>query len=663
MSEVGKTILHYRILRKLGEGGMGAVYLAEDTKLNRKVAVKFLPAEMASDPKRLKRFEREAQTVASLNHPNIVTLFAVEEDKGIPFLVMELVEGKPLGEIIDEGGMEVDRFFQIAIPMADALAAAHASGITHRDLKPGNVMLTVDGRVKVLDFGLAKLLEVPKQDVADTLSTQALTKEGSVLGTVPYMAPEQLKGTGPDPRSDIFSLGIVLYQMVSGRRPFKGATSAEVISSILRDIPPPVTDLKMDLPPHLGRIVKRCLEKDVSRRYQSSADLRNELEELKREIETGQMFETKTRTVVATEPTSSKPRTRPLLALLAVVAIVALGALLFMRGQGIPETAAPETAALPPPAKETIAVLPFKSLGSEDSDDLTDGLAEEITSKLTTLEDLQVISSATAASHARADTGTQQIGERLGAAHVVLGTVQWDDRDTPNPRVRVTPQLIRVADDIQIWSESFDRSATEPLEVQSEIAGAVARQVGMSVLGWEGEDVLQALLDDQEVALPVPEAEPVQSTDTTRTVSTSNSRRPVESTIADGADRAATLVSDAEAPEAPSNLAPANGPVNLEVYFTSRVPEGILTLYADDDQILKEQFRYERKSRLLRPKRALGGFETTREVSSGTRTLRIYALVDGESKLTTVPTDFLVGETRRLNIELLRKGTVEANLE
>ncbi len=245
-------------------------------------------------------------------------------------------------------------------------------------------------------------------------------------------------------------------------------------------------------------------------------------------------------------------------------------------------------------------MLPFKSLGSDGRDDLTDGLAEEITSKLTALDDLQVVSTATAARHARAEIGTQQIGERLGAAHVVLGTVQWDDRDTANPRVRVTPQLIRVADDIQIWSESFDRSATEPLEVQSEIAGAVARQVGMSVLGWEGEDVLQALLDDQAVALPVPEIEPAEPTITTRTVSASDSREPGDSATTDAPESTETLVADAGTTEDLSSLAPSTGPVILEVHFTSRVPAGILTLYADDAQILKEQFRYEKKSRLLR---------------------------------------------------------------
>jgi serine/threonine protein kinase/TolB-like protein len=663
MSDVGKTILHYRILKKLGEGGMGTVYLAEDTKLNRKVAVKFLPAEMASDPTRLKRFEREAKTVASLNHPNIVTLFAVEEHEGVPFLVMELVEGELLGEVIAEGGMEVGRFFEIAIPMTDALAAAHASGVTHRDLKPGNIMLTADGRVKILDFGLAKLLEEPEQDATATLSTQALTREGSVLGTVPYMAPEQLKGTGPDPRSDIFSLGIVLYQMISGRRPFKGATSAEVISSILRDSPPPVTDLKMDLPPHLGRIVKRCLEKDASRRYQSSADLRNELEELKREIETGQMFETKARPAVLPEPRSPRSRTKPLLAILAVVVIVAVAALFLLRARQPASTPEPQSAASPPAVTETIAVLPFKSLGGEGGDDLTNGLAEEITSKLTDLEDLQVVSTATAARHARAETGTQLIGERLGATYVVLGTVQWDDSDTRNPQVRVTPQLVRVADDIQIWSDSFDRSAAQPLEIQSEIAGIVVRQVGVSLLGWEGEEVLQALLEDQEVDLPIPESEPTRFASATGGVGAASSQPPAGSEAGDASSRQQVIVTETELQSQPSAGDPAVGPVTLHIQFASRMPEGVLTLYADEKQILKEQFRYQKKSRLLRPKRSLGGFDTTREISSSTRTLRIYLLVEGESKLTTVTTDLLAGEERTLTIELFRKGTIEASLE
>ena len=323
----------------------------------------------------------------------------------------------------------------------------------------------------------------------------------------------------------------------------------------------------------------------------------------------------------------------------------------------------PETAAIPPPVEKTIAVLPFKSLGGDGSDELAEGLAEEITSELTDLEDLLVVSSATAARHARAETGTQQIGKRLGATHVVLGTVQWDDSDSRNPRFRVTPQLVRVEDDIQIWSESFDRSASDPLEVQSEIARAVVRQVGMSVLGWEGEEVLQALLDDQSVVLPVPSRDPTPSTVTDSTGGTS-ARRPSSQTEAVGASsQPEDRITEAGSPEDTSGLKPEAGPVVLEIHVTSRIPTGVLTLYADDVQILKEQFRYEKKSRLLRPKRALGGFNASREISSSTRTLRIYLLVDGESKLTTVSVEFLAGETRGLDIELLRKGNVEVHVE
>ena len=376
------------------------------------------------------------------------------------------------------------------------------------------------------------------------------------------------------------------------------------------------------------------------------------------------MFETKTRSAVVAEDVKPKSRTKPLLALLAVVAIGALGALLFLRGRAPMEAPELEPSALPPPAMETIAVLPFKSLGTDGSDELTDGLAEEITSELTSLEGLQVVSSSTAASHARAEVGTQQIGERLGATHVVLGTVQWDDRDTREPRVRITPQLVRVADDIQIWSESFDRSASDPLDIQSEIAGAVARQVGMSILGWEGEEVLQALLEDQEVALPLPEAAPPETSPpvASRAAGSVRSLSP-KSDGGDGSEDSQALAQGADTESDTASAEPAVGSVGLHVQFTSRVPDGVFTLYADDQQILKEQFQYEKKSRLLRPKRALGGFQATREISSATRTLRIYLLVDGESKLTTVSTAFAPGEDRNLIVELFRKGTIEARLE
>ncbi|HVS01456.1 MAG TPA: protein kinase [Thermoanaerobaculia bacterium] len=277
----GQILSHYRILEKLGEGGMGEVFAAEDTTLGRRVAIKVLPAAMAADEDRLRRFQREAQAVAALNHPNIVTLYSVEEADGQRFITMELVEGRTLDRIIPAVGFDLGRFLAIARPLTEALCAAHEKGITHRDLKPANVMLGEGERVKVLDFGLAKLHAAVQGGGEADLAT--LTQQGMLVGTVPYMAPEQVQGRLSDARADLFSLGVIFYELLTGRRPFRGETAAEVISAILRDTPPPVTDLKADLPDGLAKIVRRCLEKEPQRRYQTVRDLLNELAEIAEE--------------------------------------------------------------------------------------------------------------------------------------------------------------------------------------------------------------------------------------------------------------------------------------------------------------------------------------------------------------------------------------------
>lgn len=287
---IGKTLGHYRILEKLGSGGMGEVYAAEDMKLDRKVALKLLHPELAATPERRSRFEREAKTVAALNHPNIVTLYSVEEAGGHFFLTMELVRGKTLAEGIPKNGLALKRLFELAIPLADAVSTAHQQGVIHRDLKPANLMLSEEGRLKVLDFGLAKW----KQEIAGAaleseLPTAAhLTEEGRILGTVAYMSPEQAEGKTIDQRTDIFSLGIILYEMASGQRPFSGETKASIMSSILRDTPRSVTEINPGIPRDLSKIIKRCLVKDPERRYQTAKDLRNELEELRGELESGE---------------------------------------------------------------------------------------------------------------------------------------------------------------------------------------------------------------------------------------------------------------------------------------------------------------------------------------------------------------------------------------
>src|SRR5580700_5292683 len=276
------SIAHYRIASKIGAGGMGEVYRATDTKLGRDVALKILPAEMARDPKRLARFRREARAVATLNHPHIVTIFSVEEAEGIHFLTMELVEGQSLERLIGESTLRVERIVEIASALADALAAAHEKGIVHRDLKPANVMVSKEGRVKVQDFGLAK--DVGASDPADaTLTSDHRTQAGMVMGTPAYMSPEQTSGRPLDHRTDIFSMGVVLHEMATGRRPFDGSSSAELASAILRDTPVSVTDVRPDLPGDLARIVRRCLEKDPRPRVQTARDVSNEFRDLSRQ--------------------------------------------------------------------------------------------------------------------------------------------------------------------------------------------------------------------------------------------------------------------------------------------------------------------------------------------------------------------------------------------
>jgi len=280
---IGKILAHYEILEKIGAGGMGEVYRARDTKLNRDVAVKILPAEMAQSPERRARFKREASVIATLKHPNIVTIYSVEEavekGNGIHFITMELVEGQTLAETIPATGLTLEKFLDVAIPLADALANAHGQGIVHRDLKPANIMFDAEGRVKILDFGLAKLAEEVSDDGA-TVTSDGRTMAGQMLGTLAYMSPEQAEGANIDHRSDIFSLGIVLYQMATGTQPFQGPTFVSTLSAILKDTPPPIVDRNQALPGALGDIIERCLAKEPADRYQSAADLRDSLKEI-----------------------------------------------------------------------------------------------------------------------------------------------------------------------------------------------------------------------------------------------------------------------------------------------------------------------------------------------------------------------------------------------
>ncbi|HJX29265.1 MAG TPA: serine/threonine-protein kinase, partial [Thermoanaerobaculia bacterium] len=274
-----RSLAHYRVLGRLGEGGMGEVFLAEDSRLGRRVALKVLPPDLAEEPRHLERFRREARSVAALNHPNIVTLYSVEEVEGLHFLVMEVVEGETLADLIAEGPMPLEHLLPIACPLAEALEAAHACGVIHRDLKPRNVMVSREGRVKILDFGIARSAHAPSEEGDGTAETD-LTKTGHLIGTAAYMSPEQIKGEPVDQRSDLFSLGIVLYEMATGKRPFRGKSRLSTMAAVLHATPPPPSSIATELPDRFDWIVGRCLAKEPSLRYQDAAELRLDLQDL-----------------------------------------------------------------------------------------------------------------------------------------------------------------------------------------------------------------------------------------------------------------------------------------------------------------------------------------------------------------------------------------------
>src|SRR5437868_2867957 len=380
----GTKLGPYEIQAPLGAGGMGEVYRATDTKLGRDVALKVLPREMAHDPERLGRFRREAKVLAQLDHPNIVTIHSVEECDGIHFLTMQLVEGVTLDRLIPQGGLPFEQILEIASTLGDALAAAHERGIVHRDLKPANVMVSNEGRVKVLDFGLAKDVRAPNPGDA-TMTSASHTHLGVVMGTPAYMSPEQTSGRPLDHRTDIFSMGVLLHEMATGRRPFEGTSSAELVSAILRDTPPSVTDLRPDLPRDLARIVRRCLEKDPRHRLQTARDVSNEFRDLAQ--------------------VASRPTPLPVSA---------------SRGVATADSGATRTE-----EGFWVAVLPFKYAGSNaDLTALSEGLTEEIVTGLSRFSYLKVISRSSTSRYANDSVDIRSAGKQLGARYVLEGSLR-----------------------------------------------------------------------------------------------------------------------------------------------------------------------------------------------------------------------------------------------
>jgi serine/threonine protein kinase/Flp pilus assembly protein TadD len=448
---IGKTLGHYQILALIGRGGMGEVYRARDTRLDRDIALKVLPSDVAADPARLERFQREARTVAGLNHPHIVTLHSVEEARGVHFITMELVDGQPLDTLLAAAELPIRKVIEIGVAVADALAAAHEKGIVHRDLKPANVMITRDGRAKVLDFGIAK---TAPHDLGVTQSSP-LTRDGMVMGTVPYMSPEQVRGGRVDQRSDIFSLGTVLYQLITGTLPFHGDYEHAIGYAIVNEMPAPISQYRADVPAELARIVEVCLAKDPAKRYASAAILRDELRAL--QTQTGSRL-----------AKAAKPRGRRLWAGIAVLVVLAGAAAYVVLGKHTT------------PAKaRSIAVLPFTNMSGDATQDyFSDGISEELLNLLAQIPQLKVAARTSSFSFKGKEVEVPEIGRRLNVSHVLEGSV----RKSGN-QVRITAQLVQTADGFHEWSQTYDRTLDDVFTIQDEIAADVVKQLKVTLLG------------------------------------------------------------------------------------------------------------------------------------------------------------------------------------
>ena len=461
---IGKTILHYKVVRKLGEGGMGEVYLAEDTRLDRQVALKFLSEQFASDKSFKARFKREAQAAAALNHPNIITIHEVAEHQDRPFIAMELVEGESLKELIEKKDLKLDRVIDLGIQISQGLAKAHQAGIVHRDVKPQNILVDRDGRARICDFGLAKLRR-----------EAMLTKTGTTVGTVAYMSPEQGQGMEVDQRSDIFSFGVVLYEMITGQLPFKGEHEAAIVYSIINHTPEPLARYKVNVPEELQKIVEKALRKDAETRYQSSADLTADLKELQRQS-----------TAAATVPGRSALRVRkerrswtvPIVSVVLIAAVAVIALLVLYSRTDIP--APPGTDMTSRIGwKNSIAVLPFRDFSPDrDQEYFCDGMTDAIIGKLTALQDLKTISMSSVMRYKAPDQDIREIGRELGVATILEGSIQKEDST-----IRLSAQLVNVADGAHLWSDTYDRELESVFAIQDEISKAIVDVLKIRLLG------------------------------------------------------------------------------------------------------------------------------------------------------------------------------------
>jgi non-specific serine/threonine protein kinase len=453
----GTMVGHYRIVEKIGAGGMGEVYLAGDTMLNRQVALKFLPQHLCQDEDCRARFKREAQAAAKLNHPNIITIYEVSDYNGRPYFAMEFVEGQQLKDFIQDDGVTTDFAVDAVLQLCEGLDKAHREGIVHRDIKPSNIIIDAEGNAKLVDFGLATI----QQD-------EKLTKTGSTLGTIGYMPPEQIKGKEADQRSDLFSLGVVLYEMLTGKQPFRGENEAATLNAILNDTPEPIARYKSDVPEELQRIVTKLMEKDPAFRYQTAAGV---IADLKKMISSkaaglGKRYDWWNRYVV----------------------VGAVFILIIVAGYWLITRFAPGQSEEASQKRKMLAVLPFENLGLPEDEYFADGITDEITSRLAMVHGLGVISRTSAYAYKESDKTLPQIAKELGVDYILEGTIRWDKSGDVD-KIRVTPQLIFVKDDVHIWADNYDRTLNEIFTVQADIAIRIVDTLGVTLLATERQSM------------------------------------------------------------------------------------------------------------------------------------------------------------------------------
>ncbi len=474
---LGRQLGHFRVDGPLGAGGMGEVYRARDLQLDREVAIKVLPAAVARDPDRLARLEREARALARLSHPSILAIHELGREGDVSYVVTELLRGETLRQRLARDRLPWRKAVEIAAAIADGLASAHAHGIVHRDLKPENLFLTSDGQPRILDFGLARLEAEADSEEVTQESPAPITRAGVVVGTLGYLSPEQAQGEPGDARSDVFALGCVLFEMLAGRRAFSRDRGRETLRAALTDSVPNLSDLGLGVPAEVSRIVAHCLEKEPEDRFQSARDLAFDLRAaLATATPTGPLL-----------PERRGPRRRRwIVAGGALAALCVAAALLWLAMERRGRPAAPGAGSA---GRARIVVLPFENLGTAEDAYFAAGMTEEITSRLAGVQALAVTSRTTAMEYDRAGKTLRTVGADLGVEYVLEGTVRWDRSGGGPGRVRITPQLIRVADDSHLWATAYEREMADVFALQSDVAAEVVRALGQSLSAGEATAV------------------------------------------------------------------------------------------------------------------------------------------------------------------------------